>query len=157
MKIVLGWELNTRALMINLPDSKHTAWQNDIDYFLASTLVKAKELEQMLGRLNHVAFIIPLMRHFLNHIHCLFNKAAKSKCGRARMTEEVRDNLKLCSEFLTTAHAGISMNLIVFRKPTHEYVSNASEHGIGVIHLPPVKLGALNYQLTVNIEFHSTV
>ena len=39
------------------------------------------------------------------------------------MTEEVRDDLKLCSEFLTTAHAGILMNLIVFRKPSHEYVS----------------------------------
>ena len=43
----------------------------------------------------------------------------------------VRDDLSICAEYLLKARHGISLNLLVFREPTHTYRSDASEHGIG--------------------------
>jgi hypothetical protein len=49
LQIILGWQLNTRRLLMSLPDNKHTAWQRDITGVLRSAecnqRVKHKVLE----------------------------------------------------------------------------------------------------------------
>jgi hypothetical protein len=59
-KTILGWQLNTRRLLIVLLEHKYIAWSNDIKRLLASLKVGVKDLESTIGRLNHVGFIIPL-------------------------------------------------------------------------------------------------
>ena len=79
IKTVLGWTLDTRHLLISLPESKVTAWKSNIMTMIAHASATTKELDTMLGQLNQVGFIIPMMRHFLNCLHKLQSKAEKSK------------------------------------------------------------------------------
>jgi len=54
-KIVLGWLINTRELIISLPDSKCHAWLCDIDSMLSAGKSSYQLLDTLLGCLNHVA------------------------------------------------------------------------------------------------------
>ena len=54
-KIVLGWLLDTRELKIHLPMDKGLCWMNDIEEITKENVrVKSKQMEQIIGRLNHV-------------------------------------------------------------------------------------------------------
>jgi hypothetical protein len=64
-KIILGWLLNTRSLLISLPDDKHKRWTMDINKLISTTRVRNKIIETTIGCLNHVAGIYSPMRHFL--------------------------------------------------------------------------------------------
>jgi hypothetical protein len=68
-KIVLGWLIDTRRLTIELPVEKHWAWVGTIIDLIGQDLVSHKELEQLIGHLNHASFTIPMARHFLSHLH----------------------------------------------------------------------------------------
>jgi hypothetical protein len=68
VQIVLGWLLNTRILQIILPFDKYKAWSSDIRVILENKHTKFGKLESTLGRLNHVGYVIPLARHFLNRL-----------------------------------------------------------------------------------------
>jgi hypothetical protein len=69
-QIVLGWRINTRLLSLQLPLDKFTAWSSDIVNILerADRVVTRKELESLIGRLNHASYVIPLSRHFLSNL-----------------------------------------------------------------------------------------
>jgi hypothetical protein len=41
-KIILGWLINTRELIIQLPHDKHFKWTNDISFILSQPRVKKK-------------------------------------------------------------------------------------------------------------------
>ena len=47
------------------------------------------------------------------------------------LSHTVRQDFKLCINFLQRTQAGISINLLTYRQPTHVYRSDASEHGLG--------------------------
>jgi hypothetical protein len=65
VKVVLGWVINTRSLLISLPLDRHTKWSLDISKMISSRETSHDFLESTIGRLNHVAGIIPMLRHFL--------------------------------------------------------------------------------------------
>ena len=65
---VLGWVLNLCALEINLPLDKYTSWLQDITSMAQSCRATFKELDTLVGCLNHVGHIIPLAHYFLNRI-----------------------------------------------------------------------------------------
>jgi hypothetical protein len=67
LQIVLGWLLNCRLLMILLPNDNFEAWSADLRAIVAASKRTNGELESKLERLNHVAYIMPLARHFLNN------------------------------------------------------------------------------------------
>ena len=67
---------------------------------------------------------------FLNNIRHLCLLAELSE-HNVRVTKRAKDDLELCKTFLYKAKTGISMNLIVFRKPDIGYIGDASEHGLG--------------------------
>ena len=66
---VLGWHLNTRSLMISLPDHKCIAWLNNIDQVLHNQHINFKHLETLIGCPVHVATIVPFSNFFLS---CLY-------------------------------------------------------------------------------------
>jgi hypothetical protein len=68
-KIILGWLVNTRSLVIKLPQDKHQKWTNDISTILSQPRVNKKQLESIIGRLKHTSTITPLLRHFLSRLH----------------------------------------------------------------------------------------
>jgi hypothetical protein len=129
-QIVLGWILNTRLLMVILPDDKFEAWSADLRAITTDQRATYGTLESTLGRLNHVAYVIPLARHFLNKLRArLHNRRHKNQQITLNL-EEVAD-LDLWSLFLAKAHAGISMNRVTTRQPSKIGWSDSCPFGIG--------------------------
>ena len=130
-KIMLGWLINTRSMLLHLPLNKFNGWSKDILDAISRTIIDGSTLETMTGRLNHAAMALTNMRHFLNRLRKLAYVAAQCKWGKARLTQNVKDDLTLCLEFLALGRDGVSLNILVFAEPTHYYRSDACEHGLG--------------------------
>jgi hypothetical protein len=62
---VLGWTLDTQRLLVILPNNKFIAWTGDTQEILKSNCVTFEGLDFIIGRFNHVSFLIPLLRHFI--------------------------------------------------------------------------------------------
>ncbi len=126
---ILGWLLDTRRLQIELPEDKYKAWIQTIEDLLQKDRVTYKELEQLLGRLNHAGFIIPLSRHFLGRLREAQYAAAHRRY--IKFTPSQKADLNLWKKFLYQAYCGISLNRLTYRPPSHIERSDACEHGIG--------------------------
>ena len=57
----LGWVVDTRRLTVALPVDKWKAWSAQITTVRKARRVRHKDIAQLVGRLNHVCFIIPNM------------------------------------------------------------------------------------------------
>jgi hypothetical protein len=68
VQIVLGWRIDTRRLEISLPDNKYQAWTGDVQQLIREGRCGLKELETLVGRLNHASYIMPNARHFVSRI-----------------------------------------------------------------------------------------
>lgn len=60
-KIILGWLVNIRTLSISLPMAEYTKCSNDISSLLSSSRVSHKQLEGLIGRLDHTATILHML------------------------------------------------------------------------------------------------
>ena len=130
VQIVLGWTLNTRLLLVILPADKFMAWTADIRALLLDKRGTFGEIESTIGRLNHVCFIIPLARHFLNALRRrIANRRHKNQ--QITLSSAEVDDLGLWIFFLEQAHRGISMNQITIRKPSKICWSDSCPFGIG--------------------------
>ena len=127
--IILGWLIDSRAFTIALPTDKFRAWSEQIKEVRAAKWVNYETIAQLLGRLNHVAFIIPAARHFTNRLRRLEFIANKKR--RAKVNSEARKDLSLWLKLLAWANKGISINNVVYRTPTSKGLSDSSETGIG--------------------------
>ena len=83
VKIVLGWELNTREMLIKLPEHKYKAWPTKLSSFLTRKRANSKDLQSLLGRLEQVAIIIPMFGYFLNNIR--YTEIQATASGRSQM------------------------------------------------------------------------
>ena len=71
-----------------------------------------------------------MMGHFLNNIRHL-SLICKKKGHNVRLNNRVREDLILGQKFIDKAYRGISMKLVVFRKPDVIFIGDASKHGLG--------------------------
>ena len=129
-KIVLGWMIDTRRLIISLPHHKFVAWSTQLASFITRNTTNATDIQSLLGRLENVAIVIPMFGHFLNNIRHLEIKASQSSRNQV-INKRTKEDLKLAQKFLHRAHQGVSLNLITFRTPQRIYINDASEHGLG--------------------------
>ena len=130
IKIVLGWTLETRRLLISLPKHKFIAWSSQIDSILENKSVSNKSLMSILGRLENVAQILVMLGHFLSNIRHL-QILAEKKNHNIRLNTRSKLDLMLAKKFLKIAHVGVSLNLLTFRKPDKIYICDAAEYGLG--------------------------
>jgi hypothetical protein len=129
-KCILGWELNTRELSIRLPNDKYVVWSRQIQEVLDNKgRTSKKTLEIVTSRLNHVASIIPISRHFLSRIH--FNLSKMKDFKMYYLPKQVLKDLKYLLNILPKARKGISLNLLMYRAPNKLYWSDTCEYGIG--------------------------
>jgi hypothetical protein len=70
-KIVLGWKLNTRWLIVSLPTNKFVAWTKIINPTLETGNRMAKELESIIRRLGHLGLALLTIYHFLSRLRDL--------------------------------------------------------------------------------------
>ena len=65
----LGWRINIRLFNIALPREKVTAWTAEIKAMQKNRKRDTlKDLPILIGKLNHVCFIIPDARNFMNNL-----------------------------------------------------------------------------------------
>ena len=129
-KIIRGWLFETRAFIICLPLSKFIAWNTQIVQILEVGKVQKEGLNQLIGRLNHSASIMPLARHFMNCMRFLLSKMHNSYAFYS-IKPTVRSDLELHQKILAKAEKGISINLLTFCEPTRGYRTDSCEIGLG--------------------------
>ena len=129
-KICLGWMMDTRRLLVSLPDHKTIGWKAQIDSLFMNKSASEKELASVLGRLENVAQVLTVLGHFLSNIRHMQIVAARKK-HNVRLSTRAKDDLKLAKSFLDKANQGISMNLLTFRQPDIVYICDAAEYGLG--------------------------
>jgi hypothetical protein len=131
---VLGWEIDTRRLLIKLPEEKAKLWSTEfLDALIqlgdAGYLIPLKRLERSQGRNIYIAMIVPGAMHFQSRMYSAIDRAKAHR--QTRLRAEERRDLKLLRKMLDVARAGISLNNIVPRMPDHFGRSDAFEGGLG--------------------------
>ena len=91
----------------------------------------AKELETTIGRLGHLALVVPHVHHFMSQLRELHTRSKQRNRHRIQIPTICIDDLKLMLLFLKRAKQGIDMNLITYPRPTHVYISDACPAGMG--------------------------
>ena len=130
VKVILGWKYDTCRLIISLPDQKYSAWSHDLETIMHKGTTSHSELDTIIDRLNHVAYVIPTARHFLSRIR--YFKSSLQFRRLASIPRLVQQDIKLWLGFLHQSNLAISMNLLTYRSPTHVYRSDACEYGISI-------------------------
>jgi hypothetical protein len=152
-KIVLGWEIDTRSLIVSLPQDKFIKWNLELEKLLSAKRVNKQQLEISLGRINHLANIMPTIRHFLGRLYHALARASKHHWTSLTLHEKL--DLHLTQKFLHEAASGVSINNIVFRKPSIIYRSDASEFGIGGYNVTTGM--AWRYEINTKLRLHTTL
>jgi hypothetical protein len=153
-KTVLGWDINTRSLLISLPTHKAQQWINEKNSIIESGKTNHKVLEAMLGRLNHVACIFPPMRHFMGRLYKALYRA-KARKGWTVLTPTELQDLGINLEFIQLAQSGVSLSNITYRRPTHIFRSDACEFGMGGYN--PISGKAWRWELPLNLRFRASI
>ena len=128
-KIVLGWEIDTRAFVVKLPEDKHIAYTNQINQVLQAGKIEHKNLENMIGRLQRASYVAPHSKYFLNRLRTLCKTTEKTTW--ANIPQATRDDLELWKEFLKKGRGGTSINNIVFRSPSTYHWADSCPFGLG--------------------------
>jgi hypothetical protein len=121
-KIILGWLINFRRLLIRLPKNKFVSWSEAIRKMIKDETSTAKKIEPSIGRLIHLGLAIPFIHHFMSQLRDL-HTTAKGRCP-IKINYECLKDLEMFLVFLKIANDGISLNSIAFRRPTHIYRSD---------------------------------
>jgi hypothetical protein len=110
-------------------------------------------LDTLIGRLNHCGFLIPQARHFMGRIRAAKHSASKRRY--TRLSSAVQLDLALWLGFLESAGAGIPMNNLTFRDPTHVSRVDACEHGIGGYSLITGK--AWRFEIPIDLRLRASL
>jgi hypothetical protein len=105
-KIMLGWLLDTRKMVIALPDNKVQGWTALIDKMLASPSCSAKALEELIGRLEHVCYVIPGFKHFLGDLCAAHQAAKRAKSSHCILRNRQLQGLHLWKGLLAVRRRG---------------------------------------------------
>jgi hypothetical protein len=132
--IILGWQINTRALTLALPNKKFTLWQQDLSQVLTNKKLSMHQLETIIGRLNHAATACPLMRYYLNRLRHTLQKWKSDSFPKSQekyLPKSALLDLQLWKDhFLPKIHEGISINIITYRRPSILCWSDACPKGM---------------------------
>jgi len=132
---ILGWDIDTRRLLIMLPANKSKRWIKDLDSIIAKRKVSYALLESALGRLNHAASACPIMRYFLGRIRSVLTSwdvSNKTKKVERYLSSQVLEDFKIWKDtFLPAVSKGLSLNLITYRRPSIICWSDACPVGLG--------------------------
>ena len=122
--------LDTHLLLVRLPLDKYEAWSLGLSTLRQSRVITYSDIDSLVGRLNHVAFIIPLARHFLTSFRLLIDRN-RPQHQQITVSNQVLLDTALWEHFLLRASQGISMNRITIRQPSQLAVSDSCPFGIG--------------------------
>ena len=129
-KTFLGWIIDSRRMRVYLPQLKTLRWINELEDLLSLKRVNQKQLESLLGKLNHAAFIIPLSRYFLNRLR--HSELLAKKFGPQKLSQGTREDILLFKDFLSIMSLeGSAIQNITHSLPDIFCWSDACEYGLG--------------------------
>jgi hypothetical protein len=130
-KIMLGWLIDAWNLTVALPQDKYLGWSKSIRRILEVGKVCYGELDELIGRLQHLCRVMRPGTHFMGRLRSLLASFNGRKYASRHLDREHVNDLKLFLKFMKVAAAGVSLNILVLRVPSHLYRCDASLHGIG--------------------------
>ena len=87
-------------------------------------------MDSLIGRLNHVSFLMDMLRHFMSRLRHALHRTVLHRSTYLSNCEKA--GLGLMQHFLHIASTkGVSLNNLAYRQPTHFYRSDASLFGLG--------------------------
>ena len=125
----LVWMVDTRQFISALPIEKWKAWSNSISESINKRKVTYKELSTLIGKLNHVCFVIPDARHFMRNLRKV--EAIARRKGCVKLPRRSLDDLTLWLEILDSEKTGILINRTIFWKKNLITYYDASKVGFG--------------------------
>jgi hypothetical protein len=150
VQVVLGWKVDNRRLEVSLPRDKFDAWMLDLRVSRESKRVDRKELERLLGRLNHAAYVMPIARHFLGRIRTAVGPAPNQRTKGGRTTK-LSEAVKAETDKLYAALIAAGVDVVLDDRGERPGAMFADWELIGVPHRVVVgdrglKEGMLEYQ-----------
>ena len=130
-QIILGWIVDTRLFLIALPQHKVTGWKQELRRLRKAGHASEQELDSLIGRLNHIGYILPAARHFLGRLRQAKFLASTCKDRRVDLSTEQLLDMDLWDDIIESTGKGVSINLLTIRDPTKLYRVDASTHGMG--------------------------
>ena len=121
-KVILGWLINFRSLLICLPEDA-------IRKMIKDEVLTGKDIEANIECLVHLGLAIPFVHHFMSRLRDL-HTTAKRRCF-VKINYECLKDLEVFLGFLKFTNNGISLNSIAFQRPTHIYRSDLCPAGLG--------------------------
>ena len=67
-RICLGFMLDTRRLLVQLPQHKCIAWTNEVDNLIKRKSISHANLISLIGKLENIITISKMMGHFMNNV-----------------------------------------------------------------------------------------
>lgn len=169
IKTVLGWKIDTRNFKISLEPIKRIHWTTNIDDMVKlaknKQKVRTKDLESMIGKLNHACYVVNEGRFFLSRLRRRLRLCKKYRQNKLK-DGEVQD-LLLWKTLLTHMDThGRSINHVTMSIPHLFCISDASKFGIGGFNsegiawryeIPPEHRGKLSLNLLEFIAARITI
>jgi hypothetical protein len=131
IKTVLGWTLDTRRLLVSLSSNKFVLWSSYIRRHIFRGSLLVSYLETLVGRLEHIGYLVYLMHNFLGRICRLMDAIVSHDVHHVHMITTILSDIRLFLVFLNQAHDGMSMNLLTYCTPDHHHHADACDKGIG--------------------------
>ena len=158
---VLGWIIDTRKLLLQLPKDKKIAWTKEVSTLLRTRCTTFDAFRRLIGKLQHAVKGIPLagfwlarMREYQTFLERSFQQKQQNKqkldeinndTSRPRnshrdtpppfyrytVLESIIPDLEMWTHLLSHAHEGISLNRLVCRVPTHLFHADSCPEGMG--------------------------
>jgi hypothetical protein len=129
-KQVLGWNLDTAAGTLNLPDHKAATFLELIQHFLPLHRTSRKKWYSLLGHLRHVSMAIKGAQYLFSILQSVLVDQPAS--ARVRISPLVRHALQDWLQLATSLHqTPIPISSLVPQAPQHVGASDASLQGLG--------------------------
>ena len=85
MMIVLGWWLDTRKLLLQLPDDKFIAYSQEVEEILDQGKINGKDLESIIDKFVHASYAVPLSRHYLDNLRLKLKSLKENNPHRSQL------------------------------------------------------------------------
>ena len=129
IQTVLGWVVDTRAFIVQLPQDKCVAYSKQVNEVIRLRRSSNKNLESIIGRLERVSYAVPHARFFLNRLRHLQLRTTNQH--NVHIPKSVILDLELFLKFINRARQGTSVNNLVFRRPSHFTWADSCPFGLG--------------------------
>ena len=155
---VLGWIVDTRRLLLRLPQDKLICWTREVQHLLKTRRTTFHNLRSLIGKLlhatkgiPHASFWLSRLREYQTFIERAFRQKQKAKPPetnnnpkrprpnrdvppafyRYSIPDSIAKDLEMWPSLLQHAHNGISLNRLVCRVPTHLFHADSCPEGMG--------------------------